>query len=419
MENEYIKRNIEDKLYDSLNSFPVLILTGARQVGKTTLLRNLKTKRKYTYISLDNPIDRILAKSDPELFLEKYGYNLIIDEIQYATELLPYIKIKVDEERIRNKTSSNGMYILIGSQMFVMMKNVSESLAGRASVLNLFGLSMNEILKEKDIPFLPIFGNVKIKENKKRLDLNKLFETILRGEFPELLINKNIDTQEFYASYLQTYLERDIRYLITIKDEIKFLKFLSSIAVRTGQELVYEDISKEVEVDIKTIKNWISILRSSGIIYLLQPYSNNAIKRIIKRPKVYFMDTGLACFLAKYIDSNTLLASAFSGSIFETYIVSEIIKTYINNGRYPDLYLYYYRDSNKKEIDMIIVQNASVYPIEIKLSANPSRKIVDNFKVLELVEKTGLKVGKGGIICMIDKVIPIDQKNSFIPIQCI
>lgn len=418
MEN-YIKRNIEEKIYHSLKTFSVLMVTGARQVGKSTLLRNLKTERKYDYVSLDNPIERDLAKNDPELFLKKYQPPVIIDEIQYATELLPYIKIIVDEKRLEDDKNSNGMFILTGSQIFKMMKDVSESLAGRVSVLSLYGLSTNEMFKEEDTQFIPNFDYIKKREDKRKLSLSELFEIIYRGQFPKLIKDHELDTQEFYSGYLQTYLERDIRDLITIKEETKFLKFISSIAVRTGQELVYDDIAKEVEIDIKTAQSWLSILRTSGLVYLLQPYSNNAIKRIIKRPKVYFMDTGLACFLAKYVDSQTLEISAYSGNIFETYIMTEIIKTYINNGKYPDLYLYYYRDSNKKEIDLLILQNGIVYPIEIKKSANPSKEIVKNFKVLEPLEKAGLTIGEGGIICMMDKVIPINDKNNFIPIQCI
>ena len=413
----YITRNIEESIYTSLKEFPVLMITGSRQVGKSTLLRNLKTEKKYVYVTLDNPIDRALAKSEPEMFLKKYKSPVIIDEIQYATELLPYIKIKVDEKRYEDKENSNGMYILTGSQMFKMMKGVSESLAGRVSIFHMYGLSTNEMFNEKDIPFLPLFENINEKENKKNFDLDELYEIIYRGKFPEL--TKGISLQNFYSGYLQTYLERDIRDLVAIKDEMKFLKFMASIAVRTAQELRYDDITKEVEIDIKTAQSWLSILKTSGLVYLLQPYSNNAIKRIIKTPKIYFMDTGLACFLAKYVDSKTLEISAYSGAIFETYVVTEIIKTYVNNGMYPELYLHYYRDSNKKEIDLLIVQNGFVYPIEIKKSSNPSVEIIKNFSVLSPLEKAGLTIGEGGIICMMDKVIPINDKNNFIPIQCI
>jgi len=415
----YIKRSIEEKINHSLKTFPVIMLTGARQVGKTTLLRSLNTVKTYSYVSLDNPIERELAKNDPLLFLKKYQPPVIIDEVQYATELLPYIKIAVDEKSFEGNGKSNGMYVLTGSQTFRMMKNVSESLAGRVSVLHLCGLSVNEINGDNDALFLPSYNHIKKRENRKKYSLSELFDSIYRGKFPKLIIDSNVDTQEYYSGYLQTYLERDIRDLITIKEEMKFVKFLSSAAVRTGQELVYEDIAKDVEIDVKTAQSWMSVLRTSGLCYFLQPYSNNAIKRVIKRPKMYFMDTGLACFLSKYVDSRTLEVSAYSGNIFETHIISEIIKSYINNGKYPDLYLYYYRDSNKKEIDLLILQNGIVYPIEIKKSANPSKEIIKNFSVLKPLENAGLQIGEGGVVCMMDKVIPINETNSFIPIQCI
>ncbi|MCL1809862.1 MAG: ATP-binding protein [Clostridiales bacterium] len=416
---DYIKRSIESRILRSLETFPIVLITGARQTGKTTLLRNLQTEKQYRYVTLDNPVERDLAKNDPGLFLKKYMPPLIIDEIQYATELLPYIKIAVDEKTVNDDGNSNGMYILTGSQIFKMMKGVSESLAGRVSVLTLHGLSTNERFGEDDAQFVPVAGHLAAREQKRKMGLAELYELIFRGQFPRLAKDAKLDTHEYYSGYLQTYLERDIRDLIAVRNEAKFLKFMSSIAVRSGQELVYDDLAKEMEIDIKTAQSWMSVLKTSGLVYFLQPYSNNAIKRIVKRPKLYFMDTGLACFLSKYVDSQTLEISAYSGSIFETYVVSEIIKTYVNNGKYPEMYLYYYRDNNRKEIDLLILQNGTVYPIEIKKSANPSKTIVKNFGVLAPLEKAGLKIGEGGIICMMDRVVPIDEKNSFIPIQCI
>jgi len=415
--NGYVKRNIEGSVHVALKQFPVLMVTGARQVGKSTLLRNLQTEERYEYVTLDNPLDRASAKSEPQTFLKRYPSPIIIDEIQYAPELLPYIKIIVDEKRHIDKANSNGMFILTGSQMFKLMKDVSESLAGRACIFHLYGLSTNEILGEHDVPFLPTYERISEGKHKKKFSLDELYEIIHRGSFPEL--TQGVNVQTFHSGYLQTYLERDIRDIIAIKDEMKFLKFMASIAVRTAQEINYADITKEVEIDIKTAQSWLSILKTSGLVYMLQPYSNNAIKRIIKAPKVYFMDTGLACFLARYVDSRTLEISAYSGAIFETYVITEIIKTYANNGMYPELYLYYYRDSNKKEIDLLIVQNGFVYPIEIKKSGNPSARILKNFSVLSPLEKANMKIGDGGIICMEDRIIPINDKNNFIPIQCI
>ncbi|MCL2249335.1 MAG: ATP-binding protein [Oscillospiraceae bacterium] len=413
----YIKRNVESNIQNALKEFPVLMVTGARQVGKSTLLRSLETEVEYEYITLDNPLDRASAISEPQAFLRRHKPPIIIDEIQYAPELLPYIKILVDEKRFEDKQNSNGMFILTGSQMFKLMKGVSESLAGRVCIFHLYGLSHNEILGEKDLPFLPTHERIGEGANKKHFSIDELYEVIHRGMFPELTHGVNI--QNFYSGYLQTYLERDIRDIVAIKDEMKFLKFMASIAVRTAQEIRYDDITKEVEIDIKTAQSWLSILQTSGLVYMLQPYSNNAIKRIIKTPKIYFMDTGLACFLARYVDSRTLEVSAYSGAIFETYVMTEIIKTYSNSGMYPELYLYFYRDSNKKEIDLLIVQNGIVYPVEIKKSGNPSTAIVNNFSVLSPLEKANLKISEGGVICMVDKIVPINNRNNFIPVQCI
>jgi len=417
--NGYIKRNIENSIRNSMKTFPVVIVTGARQVGKTTLLRGMQKEKDFTYVTLDDPIERDLARSDPGLFIKKYQPPIVIDEIQYAPELLPYIKIAVDESMFSNAKNVNGMYVLTGSQTFKMMRDVSESLAGRVSILNLYGLSKNEMFGEDDEQFLPVFSHIKKRENRKRLGLTELYELIYRGQFPRLIKDPALDTREFYSGYLQTYLERDIRDLLIVKEESKFLKFLSSVAVRSGQELVYNDIAKEVEVDIKTAQHWLSVLNTAGLVYLLSPYNNNAIKRIIQKPKIYFTDTGLACFLARYVDSRTLEVSSYSGNIFETFVINEIVKTYANNGKYPELYLYYYRDSNQNEIDLLIIQNGIVYPVEIKRSANPSKHIIKTFGVLSPLEKAGLSIGEGGIICMMDKVVPIDEKNSFIPIHCI
>lgn len=412
---EYINRQISKEIEQALEKFSVVIITGPRQVGKSTMLKNMLPKEKYGYVTLDNPLDRDLARNDPELFLKRYTFPVIIDEIQYAPELLPYIKIIVDNLKLDNNKNKNGAYILTGSQMFKLMNGVSETLSGRARVFNMYGLTYNEILGENDEMFVPKAENLFAKKNK-NISLQELFERIYRGSYPEIAKNPNISPEEFYSSYIQTYLERDIRDVIKIKDESKFLKFLSSLAARTGKELVYEDIAKDIDSDIKTVQNWVSILKTSGIIYLLQPYSNNLIKKIIKRPKIYFMDTGLACFLARYTDSLSLEVSAYSGNIFETYVISEIIKKYANDGKYTDLYLYYYRDSNKKEIDLLICLNGKIHPIEIKKSANPKKEVVKNFDVLNKLDG---QVSDGGIICMVDKPIPIDERNSLIPISYI
>ena len=418
----YIKRTIEEQLIKLSKGFPVVMITGSRQVGKTTLLNNLQKKEenKINYISLDNLLVRALAVEDPEMFLDRYKAPLIIDEFQYAPNLLSYIKIIVDKKRQEhlenNKVQATGLYYLTGSQVFHTMKDISESLAGRIGILELYPLSNREIENKKEEIFLPEYKKLEKKERVNKTDINKLYKKILKGSYPELYSNLNIDSKDFFETYIKTYIERDIRELINVKDEIKFLKFIESIAVRTGQELNINDISNSVEINNMTAQNWLSILVSTGLVYLLQPYSNNNVARIVKRPKIYFMDTGLACYLAGYMDSITLEKSAFNGPILETYVVTEIIKSFTNQGLDSRKYLYYYRDNNGKEIDLLIIYNNTVYPLEIKKSYNPKKQAVKNFDILE---KFQMNVGEGGVICLSKEIFPIDRKNHIIPIELI
>ena len=418
--SNYIKRSVENKLEQLSKSFPVIMITGSRQVGKTTLLNNLQKQSKIdiNYVSLDNLSVRALAKEEPELFLEKFKAPLIIDEFQYAPDLLSYIKIIVDEkkqEHLENeKVQSMGLYYLTGSQVFHTMKSVSESLAGRVGILELYPLSNREIENKNEDFFLPIYENLENKEKTKRLDVDKVYEKILKGSYPELYSNPNIEPRDFFESYIKTYIERDIRELINVKDETKFLKFIESVAVRTGQELNINDISNSIEINNMTAQNWLSILVSTGLVYLLQPYSNSNISRIVKRPKLYFMDTGLACYLAGYMDSITLEKSAFNGAIFETYVITEIIKSFANAGLDSRKYLYYYRDNNGKEIDLLIIYNNTVYPLEIKKSFNPGKQAIKNFDV---VNNFGLEIGNGGVICLAKDLFPLDKSNNLIPLE--
>ncbi len=416
--NTYIKRLLEKDIIENSKSFPVILICGPRQVGKTTILEKL-SNHQINYVSLDDPLERKSAIEDPSLFLETHKAPLIIDEIQYATDLLPYIKMKVDQVRLEafnSNVSSTGLYYLTGSQMFTMMQNVSESLAGRVGIIDMYGLSYSEIIgKEQDF-FLPTLERCKKREEFPRPDVIEVFETILRGSFPALYQDKNISTEKFYNGYLRTYLERDIRNLINIKEETKFLNFMSAVAARTGQELNYDNLARDAEIDNKTSKNWLSFLRTSGLIFLLQPYSNNPTTRAIKSPKMYFTDTGLACYLAGYSDARTLEKSAINGNIFETYVVMEIVKSFVNDNKDPRLYLNFYRDSNQVEIDLTITMNNIVYPIEIKKTKSPNKSMIKNFSILNKGEK---EIGEGGIICMIDRILPLDNKNIAIPIQCI
>ena len=416
----YRKRTIEKSLNSLLGKCPVIMITGPRQVGKTTLLNHLAAtaNKKINYVSLDNLLLRSQAIEDPELFLRTFEPPLIIDEFQYAPNLLSYIKIKVDEAR-KNAMFGDGkevgtLYYLTGSQVFQTMKNVSESLAGRVGILDLYGFSERELEEKEETIFLPKIEELKKKDKTKTKSTHELFEKILNGSYPEVNNDGGRDREQFYETYIRTYVERDVRQLINIKDESKFVKFISSIAARTAQEYNASDIANDVEVDSKTIDEWTSILKNTGLIYMLQSYSNNNIQKAIKRPKIYFMDTGLACYLTGYMSSETLEKSAYNGAIFETYIISEIIKSYTNNGKDPRARLYYYRDTNQKEIDLLIFYDNTVYPVEIKKSANPGKDAIKNF---DIANKFGMQVGNGIVLCMMENILAIDDSNYFVPIE--
>ncbi|MDE7415528.1 MAG: ATP-binding protein [Lachnospiraceae bacterium] len=408
----YIHRIMEPKLNYLSEHFPVVIVCGARQVGKTTLLNQLKEKhaneknRQIQYVTLDYPRVRNLAKEDPELFLQQYQTPLIIDEIQYAPELLPYIKIHID------RAGQNGLYYLTGSQMFHMMHNVSESLAGRVGILSMYSLSRSEIEQRTSTPFLP--DQVPMTESADTI--TDIFDKIYRGGMPRMITDKDLLPEDYFGAYMQTYLERDIRDLVHIKDEGRFLKFLACTAARTSQEVNLADIAKDVEIDRKTADSWLSTLVSSGLVYLLPPYSGNTIKRIVKRPKLYFMDTGLACYLSMWNNPRALELSAMAGAMFENYVLSEIIKGYANQGIDTRSRLCYYRDNNGMEIDLIILENGKLYPIEIKKSADPGKNALKNFSVLDNLPET---IGKGAVVCMTPLIIPLDEKNKLVPVKCI
>lgn len=403
----YIPRTLEAKLNYLAEHFPIVMVCGARQVGKTTLLNQMKKgPRELQYVTLDYPRLRSLAREDPELFLQQYQAPLIIDEIQYAPELLPYIKIRADQ------VPDNGLYYLTGSQMFHMMKNVSESLAGRVGILSMYSLSRAEIEGRASVPFLP--GRIPMARSADTI--TGIFEKIYRGGMPPMITDPDLLPEDYFGAYMQTYLERDIRDLVAVKDENKFLKFISCAAARSGQEVNLADMAKDVEIDRKTADGWLSILVSSGIVYLLPPYSGNIIKRIVKRPKLYFMDTGLACYLSLWNNPRALELSAVAGAMFENYVVSEIIKSYANQGISTRGRLCYYRDNNGKEIDLMVLENGKIYPVEIKKSADPGKNALKNFSVLDgLPEETG----EGAVICMTPMVIPLDEKNKLVPVACI
>ena len=403
----YINRTLESFFLEADKHFPVLLLTGARQVGKTTMLKHLG-KDGMQYVTFDDPMVLSLAKEDPALFMQRFEAPLILDEIQYAPELLPYIKMSVD------RTMQPGMFWLTGSQQFHMMRDVSESLAGRIALLSLLGLSRREMLREIDTsgPFLPIPELVKERLSAtRRLSLTDAYALIWRGSLPRIALDKKIDRDLFYSSYVQTYLQRDVRDLARVGDEMAFLRFLRASAARTGQMLNLADLARDADIAPNTAKNWLSILEASGIVYLLPPYSANLTKRLVKRPKLYFLDTGLCSYLTNWSSPQTLETGAMGGAIFETWVIGEIVKSYFHNGKQPALY--YYRDKDKKEIDLLIIRDDTAYPIEIKKTASPTRKHVRHFRV---IERLGLRRGQGAVICFVEDILPLAKDINAIPV---
>jgi len=380
-----------------------LILTGPRQVGKTTVLKHLAGKER-SYVTLDNPIERETAVNEPALFLERHKPPVIIDEIQYAPNLLSYIKMYVDEHQ------NKGDFWLTGSQKFHLMKGVSESLAGRIAVIEMYGLSQSEIDGEENAPFVCDHEEmIRRHKTRKPQSLSDMYERIFNGSMPEAYTG-GFDRGEFYSDYVNTYLERDIRSLTQVANELDFLRFMTACAARTSEMVNYADLAKDVGITAPTAKQWLSVLVSSGIVTLIQPYFNNRLKRAIKSPNMYFMDTGLAVYLTRWDSPKTLEVSAMSGKIFETYVVSEILKSYHNAGKQPPVY--YYRDTDGKEIDLILEYNGTIYPIEIKKTGNPGKDAVKNFDVLK---NSGMLIGEGAVVCLYDNVLPLDKNNWIIP----
>ena len=406
---KYYRRSIEQVINEYKEQFPILLLTGPRQVGKSTLFKEL-FREEYKYFSLDDPILKEQIINDPRLFLKNNPEKLIIDEIQYAPSIFPYLKMKVDENR------EDGMYLMTGSQAFVLMKNVSETLAGRVGILELQGISLREQFDvEFNKPFIP--NEEYISEREKNItEYTNLWQRIHRGYMPELVFNDKKKWEFFYSSYVQTYIERDVRDLITISDESKFLKFMISLASRSGELLNYGAVANEVGVSNETVKRWVSVLRTSRIIYLMEPYFNNHLKRVIKTPKIYFMDVGLLAYLTKWPTPETLSNGAKAGNIFETFVVSEIIKSYLNTGIINPP-IYFYRDKDKKEIDLIIEEAEKIYPIEIKMSASPDKEMAKNFSVLK--GKIDKEIGTGVIICQYDNKFYLSDDILVLPIEYI
>jgi predicted AAA+ superfamily ATPase len=399
----HYERTLSAVIKRASETFPVVLVSGPRQVGKTTIFRQALEKPR-TYVSLDDPTVRSIARRDPALFFKTYTPPLLIDEVQYAPELFPHIKMIADER------GSNGLIWLTGSQMFHLMENVAESLAGRVAILNMEGLSQGEKLRRPNgPPFLPA---IEMRSGEFTADLLKMYGLMWEGSYLRLLADKRMNWSLFYSSYVSTYVERDIRAGANITREHEFLQFMKVIAARTGQLLNYSDMAKDVEISVNTVKSWVSILETSGLIYLLHPYANNLTSRTVKTPKIYFFDSGLVCYLTGWDSPGALANGAMSGAILEMYAIAEIIKSYWHNGERERMY--FYRDRNGREIDLIIERNGALHPVEIKRMATPSVNDAKHFEVLKSFRR---EIGMGAIICLRDSPIPLDSNVIAVPLS--
>lgn len=405
----YISRNLEKVVSEVTKEYPIVLVTGPRQVGKTTMLQKLMEGTNRSYVSLDDLNERNLAKTDPELFLQLHKPPVLIDEVQYAPELFTYIKIFVD------KNHNPGDFWLTGSQIFKMMRGVQESLAGRVAVLSLTSLSQAEICNGQMEPFtIDMDALVSRSKERKPADTRDIFARIFRGSMPAIVSGQNSNSQIFYSSYLTTYIERDVKELSDAIDSLKFLHFITAVAARCGQMLNVADIARDADINQKQVKDWLGILETLGIIFYLHPYSNNLLKRLVKTPKLYFYDTGLVCYLTKWSSAETLESGAMNGAILENYVVAEIRKTYLSSGKEP--FMYYYRDKDAKEIDIVLEHDDVLNPIEIKKSSNPGPELI---KVFKLLDKASATRSKGAVICMKPELSAIDRENFIVPIWMI
>ena len=405
----YIKRHLETTIEKLSSCFKVLLVTGPRQVGKTTLLRKLADSGR-TYVTMDDINVRSLAMTEPALFLQRYKPPLLIDEIQMAPKLLPYIKMYVDEQ------GRNGDFWLTGSQAFELMNGVSESLAGRIAVVNLLGLSYGELLARPAATFVSETEFLlKRAQDSLLLPMSDLFERIWQGSMPALNNASEQDWNCYYSSYVQTFLQRDVKELAQVNDELQFYRFLCAAASYTGSMINYAALAKEAEITAPTAKQWLKVLAAAGLVYLLEPFMHPNLKYGVKAPKVYFTDTGLAAYLLRWSSAATLEAGAMASNFFETWVVNEIYKSFINCGQVPPLS--YFRDFNTKEIELLIETDGCVYPLAIRKSAQPAREI-KKFEILKPVTKgeRPMIIGNGGVICLASDLLPVDAKNWYIPV---
>lgn len=405
----YIPRSLEKVVAQVTKEYPVVLVTGPRQVGKTTMLQKLMENTERSYVSLDDLGERSIAKSDPELFLQLHKPPVLIDEVQYAPELFTYIKIYADTHH------EPGAFWLTGSQAFKLMRGVQESLAGRVAVLSMTSLSQAEMYGGDVEPFrVELELLAERAKQRESTDVKGIYERIYRGSMPAVIGGANSNIQIFYSSYLSTYIERDVKELSEAIDSLKFLRFITAVAARSSQMLNISEIARDADINQVQAKAWLGVLETLGIIFYLYPYSNNLLKRLVKAPKLYFYDTGLVCYLTRWSSAETLENGAMNGAILENYVVSEIAKTYLCCGREP--YMYYYRNKDAKEIDIVMEQDGVLNPIEIKKTANPGTELT---KVFTLLDRASVPRDKGAVVCMKPELGAIDRDNYIVPVWMI
>ena len=404
----YINRHAERTVQELARMFGAVLGAGPRQVGKTTMLERLTSGMNYA--ALDDPILRASAEEESGTFFKDNPPPVFVDEIQKAPALFEQIKLFLDREW------KKGQFFLCGSQQFRMMKGVSESLAGRIGLVTLLGFSLRESHGIAfDVPFLPTeeyFSQRRL--HTASISYDEVWNTIHRGCMPELHDNPDFNWQMFYGAYVRTYIERDVRELSEIGDTVKFTRFMVAAAASTGQLLNLSSLARDVGVSQPTAERWLSILVASNLVYLLPPYSNNITKRAVKTPKLYFLDTGLAAYLTRWNTPDVLKNGAMAGAFFESFVLSEIVKSYYNRG-ILELPLYFYRDKDMNEIDLLIEENGILYPIEMKKHADPRKKDVEAFDLLDKIP--GVKRGPGGVVCLYDKLIALRGADRIIPVN--
>lgn len=405
---QYIKRHAETTVNTLSKMFGAVLVAGPRQVGKTTMLQRITAGMSYA--TLDDPIIRVAAQEQSGTFFKDNPPPVFVDEIQKAPELFPQIKMYIDREH------KKGQFFMCGSQQFHMMKGVGESLSGRLGLVTLLGFSLRERYGiTDDTPFIPT--EEYFAQRRKQfvnIPYASVWEMIHRGSMPELCENPDFDWQMFYGAYVQTYIERDVRALSEIGDTVKFTRFMTAAAASTGQLVNIASMARDIGISQPTAERWLSILVASNIVYLLKPYSNNITKRAVKTPKLYFLDTGLAAYLTRWNTPEVLKSGAMAGAFFESFVISEIIKSYYNRG-IVEPPLYFYRDKDMNEIDLVIVEDGTLYPLEMKKHADPQKKDMDAFDIIDNIP--GVKRGPGGVICLYDNLVTLKGSDRVIPIS--